>query len=861
MPQPLEGKHTSRRVIAAFAADDWAIDERKLWQMVELLELRSQGLGFTHDEVQARIGGNVSNDFDAWQLVDGVAVIPIHGTLAPRMSTMTRISGGTSMQQVATWIREAAAHKDVRSLVLDIDSPGGTVAGTAELANVVKSVRGVKPIKAVATNMMGSAAYWIGSAADEVIASPSAVLGSIGVYGIHWDESKANEDAGLKATVIRRGVNKGLGTGVEPLSEAGRKVLQEGVDDHYAMFVEAVAANRGVSVKDVEEKFGQGTTFVAHRAVSVRMADREGTLEEVVRELAAPGGSRTTGPSAQATGVSHTPPGSAATTKEERVNTELKAALVKKGLIAAEASDATAQLALLSFCTALGVDPKDEAAALAALTAEKPATAPVKTVPPANVPESAVQAKADAESRKRERVRIEELTARAELLGVSAEQLKVAIESDWDIPQALDQWTKQLAADRRPLVRMETGEASVDKFAKGAIEALAERMGVALEGQASGYGEHLRFASMVDLARESLRLSGARVQGMDPQQIAEAALRGSRAPIDMIPRVQVDPNGRRRIRYDIAPSAAAGDGGYNKPSDFPLLMSNLMGRMLLPALEETETTYRNWCHRLPSVPDYRPKTLMEIGAFGELPYHEDGKGYEGVASPTMEANFIQVDEYGREWSMTPRMMIDDDLDGLSRVVTEHVLAHERTLNRLCINLLTANSGAGVTMPDGTVLFHSTHGNLVASGQGGVPSQSELEAIRLLLRTQTGVGGVTALNQRLWAILIPASLETVTEQAIADLKIMPVTAATTETFRGNTKWFVDTMLDAASTSKWYAFANPNIAMSIVYCHQTGFDSLRVRVYFDDRTNCRIHQFTGKFAAVARSHRGICHNFGS
>lgn len=865
MPQALEGKHSSRHVVAAVMGELWAIHEPKLNQIVELLELRAQNLGFTRDEVQARIasGPGVA---DGPRVVNGVAVIPLHGPLAPRMNMMMQVSGGTSMQQAAQWVREAANNKDVRAIVLDVDSPGGTVSGTAELANVVESVRGTKPIKAVATNYMASGAYWVGCAADEIIASPSAQLGSIGVYMIHGETSRADANNGETYTVIKAGENKALQTGVEPLTAHGRGVLQEQIDDTYRMFIDAVAANRKVTAAAVEERFGKGKTMVASRAVAAGLADRVGTLEQVVSELASTGSSQAgkrSGETLAQVGGANTAQ-SAATKEDETVNPELKAALVKASVIAADASDEAAQAALNAYCHAKGVNAADTAAVIKALE-HKPADPPATTQVAQPAADTAAQAVRDEQTRKAERARIEDLGARAELLGnVSAEQLAEAKEKGWDVPTALDHWTRRAANESTTLGRRDVrpGAASVDKFSAGAMEALGERLGLpSLGSEASGYAESLRFHSVMDVARQSLALANYRTELMDPTQVAHAALRGNGADIELIPRVVVDDQGRRRVKYQIgsaSPLAAGADGGgYNRPSDFPNLMSNLMGRMLLPALEETETTYREWAFRMATLPDFRPKTVMELGAFGELPEHIDGYDFEGVRSPSEEANFIQVGSYGQEWSMTPKMMIDDDLDGLSRIVDEHVSAHERTINRLCINLLVGNP----TMPDGTALFHADHTNLIDTGSGGVPQQSQFKAVRLKLRKQTGVGAVTKLNQKFWGILIPEDLEEDTERALANLPIMPTAASGVETFRGKVRWMVDTMLGEASAAVWYGMANPQRSRAICYAHQTGFESLRVRVYFNDKNNCRVHQFEGRFAAIARTHRGIVKNVGA
>ncbi len=861
--------HRMDRICALIGGEHWALDESKLNAVISFLEGRAAGEELSEEEIAARTGTKTGDAEPAYQVLDGVAVIPLHGALAPRMDMMTRISGGTSMQTARAWLHQAISDDAVRAIVLDIDSPGGTVAGAAELADVVRSARGVKPIKAVASNVMASGAYWIGSAADEIIAGPSASLGSIGVYTIHWDESRANENAGLKATVVKAGANKGLGTGVEPLTSAGRQVVQEGVDDAYRMFVDAVATNRKVSAELVEERFGKGATMYGPRAVAVGMADRLGTLEQVLAEMRTEnrpvrGGKRTNGPHAQAAdGVTSS---RSAPTTEDVMNKELMAALVEAGLVKAEASAEVAQAALGAFCLVRNVKLEDTSAILAAL--KKPAAdEPPPKEATSTAPDSAVQARRDADQRSLERVRIQELNARAELLGIGKAQLDEAIENDWSVSRAADEWTRQLAKDRAPVSRREIqgGEASIDKFAKGALAVLCDRVGVeSPDADAASFMPSLRHASVLDVARESLRVCGLRVEHMDREQVAIAAMRGVGPGADLT----LMPKARRKgpkteISYSTVETAPMADGGgaegggYNRPGDFPYLMSVLMGRMLLPALEDQEVTYADWTYRLASLPDFRPKTIIEVGGFGQFPLHIDGEDFEGSPSPPEEANFIQADSYGDEWTMTPKMILDDDLDGLGRVVSEKVRAHERTINQLCINILTGNP----TMPDGIALFHASHTNLVDTGSGGVPSQAQLKLMRKNFRKQTAVNSNVKLNQKLVKILVPEDLETDAEVALAPLPIYPATTTNVETFRGKVQWIVDAMLGTASAAIWYGFANPQSAQSICFAHQSGYDSLRVRTYFNPKNNCRVNQFEGRFAAIARSWRGVQKNVGA
>src|SRR6185295_35537 len=131
-----------------------------------------------------------------------VAVIPIMGTISHRAEAMQAASGGTSTEKLSQRFAQAISDPKVRGVVLDIDSPGGTVAGTPELAAQIRAARGSKPIVAFANAQAASAAYWLGAQADEFLVTPSGEVGSIGVFATHEDQSAAAATAGVKMTLI-----------------------------------------------------------------------------------------------------------------------------------------------------------------------------------------------------------------------------------------------------------------------------------------------------------------------------------------------------------------------------------------------------------------------------------------------------------------------------------------------------------------------------------------------------------------------------------------------------------------------------------------------------------------------------------
>jgi signal peptide peptidase SppA len=218
----------------------------------------------------------------------GVAVIRLQGIITPQGSWLSLLFGGEpgGLQGFRRELREALGSDDVNAVVLDIHSPGGLISLVPETARELRGARGDKPIVAVANTLMASAAYWIGAQADELVITPSGLAGSIGVYLVHEDWSGFNAELGVLPTYISAGRYKVEANFDEPLSEEAREALQAEVDDLYGLFVDDVAAGRGVSAQDVRNGLGEGRVLPAERAVQAGLGDRVATVEDVIRELA-----------------------------------------------------------------------------------------------------------------------------------------------------------------------------------------------------------------------------------------------------------------------------------------------------------------------------------------------------------------------------------------------------------------------------------------------------------------------------------------------------------------------------------------------------------------------------------------------
>lgn len=261
----------------------WAVTPTMLATILEIARRHASGEKLSAEDIAARIG---DRQRPSSSIQGDIAVLPMYGVVVPRANLMSDVSGATSAEAFGRAFTAAMNDQRIGAVVIDTDSPGGSVAGVDELSRLIYDARGTKPIVAVANHLMASAAYWIGTAADELVMTPSAEVGSVGVFAAHEDVSAAQEKAGVKTTLVSAGEFKTQGNPYEPLTEEALATIQARVDDYYGMFVKAVARNRGVSVAAVREDYGKGLAFGAAQALAAGMVDRIETLDQTLVRLA-----------------------------------------------------------------------------------------------------------------------------------------------------------------------------------------------------------------------------------------------------------------------------------------------------------------------------------------------------------------------------------------------------------------------------------------------------------------------------------------------------------------------------------------------------------------------------------------------
>lgn len=261
----------------------WALHEPALQQLAHSTRERQRAAG--QEAAPKRKLATQTTAGAATGTAGAIAILRIRGVIDQHDDNWLDFFGGVSTERIARHFRAALAAPDIGAIVLDIDSPGGSVFGTPELAAEIFAARGKKRVVAVANSFAASAAYWIASAADELVVTPSGEVGSVGCYMVHLDYSKYLETAGITPTVIRSGTYKAEGNPYEPLSEEARDYRQIGTDRYHTMFVNAVAKHRGVTATVVRKTYGEGRMVGAKDALDLGMVDAIATLEETVARV------------------------------------------------------------------------------------------------------------------------------------------------------------------------------------------------------------------------------------------------------------------------------------------------------------------------------------------------------------------------------------------------------------------------------------------------------------------------------------------------------------------------------------------------------------------------------------------------
>jgi len=251
----------------------WAIEETAAMQLLTLLQSTNAE---THEKEFAARGGASSIEREGYDIVQGVGIIRISGAM---MKSPSSLSSSVSTVYTRRAVRAAMNDKEVDSILLVIDSPGGSVSGTADLASDIAMASGKKPCFAYVEDMCCSAAYWIASQTQGILANQTAMIGSIGTYMVLVDGSRMHENLGVSVHVLSTGKLKGAGQWGAKITDEQLESFQKTVDDLNQHFLTAVSRGRNMPMDSLMQ-LADGSVWIGSEAVSKGLVDDICTFDE-----------------------------------------------------------------------------------------------------------------------------------------------------------------------------------------------------------------------------------------------------------------------------------------------------------------------------------------------------------------------------------------------------------------------------------------------------------------------------------------------------------------------------------------------------------------------------------------------------
>lgn len=272
-------EHNIVRVLTALCCDPWLITPSMHKTLTEIAIAHARGDAAQHNA--AAMMGEKPPAKRFAMLGDAVAVIPVEGVIGRKFSSVLYSSGVTSVDVLSRLIDMAANDEEVNGILLNFDSPGGTVQGVREAANAVRRARESKPVLAYGDGRIHSAAYWIASQATGIYAWDESRQGSIGVYCAVLDQSRQFEQEGVKVEMFKSGKDKGMGYPGTSLTDEQRKMIQAEVDAIGVEFRSAVRDGRKRNIKDEDM---QGQDFSASDSLKNGLIDQISDFQMALRD-------------------------------------------------------------------------------------------------------------------------------------------------------------------------------------------------------------------------------------------------------------------------------------------------------------------------------------------------------------------------------------------------------------------------------------------------------------------------------------------------------------------------------------------------------------------------------------------------
>jgi len=305
----------------------WIGSEQSYHVAAEAL-LRADGGGQDREFKVDQLGDQDFGDLnDMIETIGPVGILHISGSLVPKARHWMRNYGVVGYNHIREAMASLAGNDQIKTILLNVDSPGGSVTGISDLSDFMLSVKKIKPIDTFTGSMMASGGYWLGSVGSRITADKLAVVGSIGVITLHVSVAKAMEDAGYTVTVLRAGKFKAIGNPYEGLTDEAKAKIEADLQTYYRAFTSTVATHLGVPEARVLKDMAEGQEFIGKAALDVGLVHAIGGFDGVVKSLLALHNPQ------RPTGVTQT-----GANMKKRVLTEQGAALVATGAMTAEAA-------------------------------------------------------------------------------------------------------------------------------------------------------------------------------------------------------------------------------------------------------------------------------------------------------------------------------------------------------------------------------------------------------------------------------------------------------------------------------------------------------------------------------------------
>ncbi|NDF12863.1 MAG: signal peptide peptidase SppA [Proteobacteria bacterium] len=766
----------SKRIPAvanAFSRAIWAMEPEKLRTIAMVVESRLAGVEFSEDEIRAAMGDMGEEDRPRIQRVGSVAVVPVYGVLTKRANMMTRYSGGTSVDLLARDLQALGDDSTVEAVVLDCNSPGGECSGVADCAEAVAGLAKKKRVVAVANDLMASGAYWICSAANEIVATKTSLIGSIGVYSIYQEFSKYLDEAGVTTNIIQAGEVKVAGNEYRPMTPAEREAIQQRVDDCYGLFIEAVAKNRNMANASAKG-LADGAVHYGQRAVDLGLADRIGTLDETVATVAR--GSKTAPTRRMSMSTEAAVTGS--TQSETPPVVDNGAAVVSAAEAAARQQEQNRILEIQSLCSAAF----------------------------------------GAGSEKATKLSMNYISS-----GMSLDQAQSAVgrhpvnspaDGGYSVPGSLT-----------------AGTSSREVFYSAARDAVLLKVGrlSGPEGKAVSPNRvtaQLANLSLLDIARESLRQAGQDVSLMSRRAIAEAAIQWEQVGI---------PRGPHLPSLSGYGMMVADGGSLMRTGDFPGIFRDAANKILLDEWRTATGTWRRWVKRASNVPDMKEINRLKLSEIPMLELVKEDHDFPKTRM-SEEREAYRPARYARAGSVPFEMILNDDLDAFASIPVKMARGTDRTINYLAYAELTSNRtmSDGIAVFDSQ---HGNLISSGAGAPSAAQMQSIRNLMRrqkALQNTDDNLTNNAFLNLEPKIILIPPQHEMAAQELqMSFANPDQLNSARVNVWANQFDIVSDAeLLTSSGTSNiWYALTDPNYMRAVEITFVEGFDSPVIEESYD------------------------------